>query len=323
MVDYTNQQLINSIIRRCLIPTSQLTFTPLDLVLLANDELQGVVYPLVLSARDEYFLTFVDLLPDSNGIVDIPSDAVGAKLRNVAIVANNSGNGNFNLINLPRLDLDTIAGYGGGLYLNGNYSGITGGFYIQDNQIHLYPNNGLSQNSSIRLYYYVRSLVLAEPAAYGKITGINYDDNSVILDNVPLDWVAGNDVNIMNSQPNFKVNTPQTSITAVSSPTVFLTDVSQASVGDIVSLYGYSGIPQIPVEAHAYLAQLTAAKCLESLKALEGMKAALDKAETLKTNILQMVSNRVEGSPKKIINPSGGMLAASSINKRRGNGWGY
>src|SRR5690606_16238107 len=102
-----------------------------------------------------------------------------------------------------------------------------------------------------------------------------------------------------------------------------LDSVEGIEVGDYITLEGYSAIPQIPVEAHAYLAQLTAAKCLEGLGDREGMKAALDKAESLKKSLLVMTSQRVDGSPKKVVSPNGGVRIASSLRGIRRGSWGF
>ncbi len=99
--------------------------------------------------------------------------------------------------------------------------------------------------------------------------------------------------------------------------------VAGIEVGDYISEYGYSAVPQIPVEAHAYLAQLTAQMALEGLGAAEQAARAEKKAMTLKTNLLIMFSERVDGSVKKIVHPKGGVRAASGLGGNMGyGGWG-
>jgi len=303
---YNNKKLIESIKRRCSIPTSQLTYTDEDFILLANDELQGEVVPLIMSTREEYFVEYIDVISDSTGIIPIPSQAVGAKLRSVAQVQNAD---NLTLINLPLINLDVIAGIG----VEGLSS--SSGFYIQNNSICLYPNLSMS-GLLIRLYYYKRTLMLAEPSMYGQITSINVATSTIVLNNLPTSWVVGDKINAISQDPNFKLTMEEATITVLSSPSVVLSSVIGLNVGDYISLMGYSSIPQIPVEAHAYLAQLTAAKALEGLGDREGMKAALEKANSLKDSLLIMTSSRVDGSPKKIVSPNGGVKRASSLRGR-------
>lgn len=308
---YNTEQLIESIKRRCSVPTSQLTFTEEDMVLLANDELQGEVVPLIMSTRDEYFVDYVDVLSPADGIIPIPSQAVGAKLRTVAYVQQSSP---LVLINLPLLNLDVVAGVGANFV-----NGLTfTGFYIQDNSICLYPNTSVPSNTQIRIYYYRRSLVLAAPAQYGKVVSINTTTKTIVLDNLPSDWVVGDELNAVGHDPNFSITLENAVISSISSPSITLSTVDGLSVGDYVTQYGYSAIPQIPVEAHSYLAQLTAAKLLEGLGDERGMQVAMGKADSLKRGLLIMTSQRVDGSPKKIVNPNGGLRLASSLRRRGG-----
>jgi len=313
---YNTEELIASIKRRCSVPTSQLTYTEEDFVLLANDELQGEVVPLIMSTREEYFVDFIDINTTRDGIIPIPAEAVGAKLRTVAYVQQTNP---LLLINLPLLNLDVVAGVGAN-FING----LTfTGFYIQDNSICLYPNTSVPTGTQIRLYFYRRSLVLAQPSQYGQIRSINENTNTIVLDSLPNDWVVGDMINAVSQDPNFKITLDEAEILTISSPSIVLSTVAGLSVGDYITLQGYSAIPQIPVEAHAYLAQLTAAKALEGLGDREGMAAALKKAESLKDNLLIMTSQRVDGSPKKVISPNGGVRVASSLRGIRRGSWGF
>lgn len=313
---FNTEQLIENIKRRCSVPTSQLTYTEEDLVLLANDELQGEVVPLIMSTRDEYFVDYVDVTSPADGIIPIPEQAVGAKLRTVAYVQQTSP---LLLINLPLLNLDVVAGVGAN-FING----LTfTGFYIQDNSVCLYPNTSVPTGTQIRLYYYRRSLVLAEPGQYAQIVSIDTNLNTVVVDGVPNDWVVGDTLNAVSSNPNFKITNSAMEIISLSAPTIELDTVEGLEVGDYISLEGYSAVPQIPVEAHAYLAQLTAAKALEGLGDREGMKSAMEKAESLKQNLLIMTSQRVDGSAKKVVNPNGGVRTASSLRGIRRGSWGF
>jgi hypothetical protein len=308
---YNNEELINNIKRRCAVPTSQLTYTDADWVAIANDELQGEVVPLIMSTREEFFVEPYDLTSPADGVIDIPANAVGSKLRSVVYRQQENP---LIINNLPRIDLDIVAGVG---FMNAN---VIAGFYVQGNEIMLYPNTSVPTNSPMRLYFYRRTLVLAEPTKYGQVLTIDPDTNTVVLDYMPSAWTTGTEVNGVSSLPGFKTTLALATIQTASSPTVILDTVEGLSIGDYISNLGYSAIPQVPVEAHAYLAQLTAAKALEGLGDREGMAAALKKAEALKENLLVMISQRVDGSVKKVMNPSGGLRAPNGY-WRRGWGW--
>jgi len=308
---YDTEELIKNIKRRCSVPTSQLTYTAADFVALANDELQGEVVPLIMSTREEYFVKEVDVLSPADGVIDIPATAVGAKLRSVCYVQQGSP---LILVNLPRIDLDVIAGVG---FTNFN---TMAGFYVQGNSIILYPNTSVPVNTMMRLYFYERTLVLTDTTNYGQVQSIDVDTNSIVLDFVPNDWLPGTILNSVSSVPNFKITNYATTVVGSSSPSVILDSVEGIAVGDYISQQGYSAVPQVPVEAHPYLAQLTAVKALEGLGDGEGMKVAQAKADLLQKNLLTMISQRVDGSVKKVMNPSGGLRLQNGIRRRY---WGW
>ena len=307
---YNNEQLILQIKDDSGVPTSQLTYTDEEFCRLATNRMQNIVVPEIMSVREEYFVDFEDVVAASTGIIPIPEKAVGEKLRSVCYVSQANP---LVLVNLPRLTLDTISGVNNGAFT------YFSGFYVQDNSIYLYPNAGVAVNSTIRIYYYRRALTLAPPSAYGQISSIDVPSNTVVLNYVPSVWAIGTRLNSVSSTPGFSVTSDLTTIVTTSSPSLVLDTVVGLSVGDYLSVEGYSAVPQIPVEAHAYLSQLTSAKALQGLGDRAGMEAALKDVEKMKQNMLIMISSRVDGSGKKMIAGNGGIRRAASMN-RFGNG---
>lgn len=308
---YNNEELIGLIKLACSVPTSQLTYTDDDWMALSTRALQARVVPLIMSTREDYFVTFEDILSAADGVVPFPRDAVGSKLRNVCYISQQSP---LVLINLPRIDLDVVAGVG---FFN---TCVLAGFYVQGEDIVLYPNTSVPTNTPLRLYYYRRSLALAAPADYGQVQSIDVNANTIVLDTLPLDWAIGTKLNSVASQPNFSITNSEITITAVSSPSIIVDDVTGIAVGDYISLQGYSAIPQIPVEAMNYLAQVVSTLALAGLGDREGAKASYEIEEVLKESLLVMISQRVDGSVKKVINPSGGLRVGAGAWRR---GWWY
>lgn len=303
---FTTEDLIENIKRRCSVPTSQLTYTPEDFVLLANDTLQGEVVPLIMSTREEYFVDYIDLPMNEERVIPLPSNTIGSKVRTVAWLQQGSP---LVMINLPRIDLDVVAGVG---FTNWN---TLAGFMVQGNDLVFYPNTSVPLNTTIRIYFYKRTLSLAAPNTFGRVTSVDSNTNTITLSFIPPSWEEGTELNAVSSKNGFDTTCELATITAISSPFITLDTVEGISVGDYVSDYGYSAIPQVPLEAHAYLAQLTAAKCLEGLGDREGMAAADRKADELKKNLLIMISQRVDGSIKKVLNPSGGLRLNAGLGR--------
>ncbi len=159
-----------------------------------------------------------------------------------------------------------------------------------------------------------------EPQYYGRVTAINTGTNTLTLDNFPFTWTTATVLNSVSSDSPFETTNEELAIVALSSPDVQVDTVEDIEVGDYICEQGYSAVPQIPIEAHGYLAQLTAAKLLEGLGDREGEAAAMKKAMALKENMLSMMAQRVDGSTKKVLSASGGLRLNAGLGRRRGNG---
>lgn len=307
---YDMVKFIENVQRRCTVPTSQLTYTNEEWALIANDEMQDEVIPLIMSTREEYFLDYVDISLPSTGIIPFPNDSIGVKLRSVCYVQNSNP---IVLTNLPRFDLDIVSGRS-----SVSFSTIAG-FYIQGNDLYLYPNTALPQGSTIRLYFFKRRLQLTSPANYGQVVAVDSGTNTIQLSQVPASWATSTKLNSISSEPNFNTTNEEMTVVSVSSPSVIVDDVTGVSINDYVSEMGFSAIPQIPLEAHGYLAQLTAVKALEGVGDRAGMEAAQVKADKMVKGLFIMTSQRVDGSGKKIISPNK-LFSSNSygFNRRRG-----
>jgi hypothetical protein len=227
---YNTENLIELIKLACFVPTSQLTYTDAQITLLASNTLQTEVVPLLMSCREEYFVDYIDQNAPADGVITFPENAIGEKLRSVCYVSQTNP---LVLVNLPRIDLDVVAGMG-----FWNFTTFAG-FYIQGNQLMLYPANSVPVNTTIRLYYYRRSLALADPASYGRVLSIDEGSSTVVLDQVPTAWAEDTELNSVLPTPNFTVTNESTTITAISSPSVVLSSVEGISVGDYLSAIGY------------------------------------------------------------------------------------
>lgn len=303
---YTVEDLIANIKRRCLVPTSQLTYTAEGFTRLASDEMQDTVVPLIMSTREEMFVDWYDVAMPADRIIPFTPATVGNKLRSVCYVAQQSP---LVLVNLPRLDLDVVAGVG---FTNWN---TFCGFYIQGNDLVFYPNTSVPTNTTLRIYFYTRTLVLANPSAYGQIQSIDTNTNTVVLDFVPSVWEIGTELNAVSQETPFRTMNATLEIDNISAPSLILNNVDDLTVGDYISERGFSAIPQIPIEAHPYLAQVTAALALQGLGDTQGEERAIRKAQEMKQNLLVLISQRVDGSVKKIVNPTGGLRRNASIGR--------
>ena len=83
-VDYTITSLIDSVKRRCSVPTAQSLFQNTDFASLLSEEMQSIIVPLIMSEQEDYFVHSTDLdIDGSTKEFAIPDRAVGGKLKDV------------------------------------------------------------------------------------------------------------------------------------------------------------------------------------------------------------------------------------------------
>jgi len=301
---WTTSDLISSIKTRAMIPTSQITFTNEDLLSLADEELQTVIFPMMMSVKGDYFVTNDDQTITSAAEYPIPPDAIGLKIKDCFWI--DPSDSELREIQIPQVNLSDVT--------NQYIQGWTWGFYIQNNSVILTPNQ--MTGMTLRQKYYRRASKLIETSAAGQIVSINTGTNEITLSNVPTTWAIGDDLSAVDQNPGFLTLASGLTIVAVTSPVVEIADVSLLSVGDWICLDGDSPIAQIAPEAQPILAQSVAIKCLEALND-PGLVSAQQKFEQIKSNFIQTMTPRVDNQAKKIVNRSG-TLAWKKIGR-----WGW
>lgn len=297
-VDYTITSLIASVKRRCSVPTAQSLFENTDFAALLSEEMQSVIVPLILSEQEDYFIHYKDYTIDgSTKEFRVPDRAIGGKLKNLGFY--NSAADSLDL--RPRLSIED---YGN---RRGNFIHDLTGYYLQDNKIVFNPaptNSG----DKLRVYYYRRPSNLVQISEAGKITAIDTTAKQVTINTLQTGWGTSNTFDLIRGKGMFQSLGDDLTITGIeSSSTLTFTDdlPTDLSVGDYVALAGKSPIAQIPYEAHHLLSQLGAIKINEALGDLQGMQMAQSKYDVLVNAMLRSINNRVDGSPRKVVNRNG------------------
>jgi len=294
-VSYTVNEIISGIKRRATIPTNQGLFNDAVLIEFANDEMQQTVVPLIMSVREDYFVKPIDIaLTGANpSQFQIPPDAIGMKVRNIGQLF--SGNA---FVNLPRLSITEINDYR-------NY-----GFVVEGNTVKVYAQ-GLSQ---VRVYYFKRPLQLTQlNSAVSQISSIDESTNTITISGINPSWSTATELNLIQSYQPFDSIENLFPISAAY-PDYEFESVAGMRVGDYITRQGFSPIAQLPVEAQKTLVQATVVKILEAMGDREGMAAAEKKLEENIKSMTTMITPRVDGSPKKIID--NGISQWTGNNKR-------
>jgi len=307
-----SDSLIASVKRRASIPDAQSMITDNEILEFANEEMALNLVPLIYSKHQDYFLVR-ETVPLVSGQTryDIPYRAIGNKLREVAYQGNGTA-----LQEMFRMSIDDLTSQG---YTIDN-SNNPNRFYIEGEEIVLNTDeDSFTGVGSLVIFYSLRPNVLVESSNIVTISSIA--DNSGTAPNthlitfsstLPSTFVDGADIDfIAKKSPNKIIKFDINIITAnnVSNTIVISTDdlPSKLTTDDIAAISGETNLVNAPSDLHPLLAQMVAARVLESIGDSQGLGAADKKLKKMEKNADLLLANRVTGSPIKAINRNGGL----------------
>jgi len=281
-VDYSTTALIAKAKLWGAIPNQQPAFTNAQILDIMSDELRAVIGPMLIQFREEYFVSSSDFtITTETTEFAIPTRAVAGGLREVKLVDSDD-----NESDLPIIDMQKQQRHSFGYFLQGNKVKI------------IEPQNFTTY--TLRLFYFVRQPTLVVEADTATVDSVGASTFTVA--SLPGAMVSGQAVDIIREVPPFDILSQNITMTfsgLTITPSVMPTDLA---VGDYMTNVQESPIPLIPVEAHPLLVQATVVKFNEILSDSKGLKNALDKYNTLEASLRAILSPRVQGDLKSIIN---------------------
>jgi hypothetical protein len=291
-IDYSVRQLLVSVKTRSMNANNQNLFLDADMVRIASEELQTVLIPFIESVKGEYWVKYQDIpFVQGTTLYTLPTRATGTKLRDVCLLDMQQNEVLLNYINLEDMKSSWA------------YAPYQFGFYPQDNQIKLVLGNlvGSGNYAYVRMRYFRRPNTLINTDQAGQVININTGTNEVTLSYVPpTTWTTATKFDAINSMPPFDSHGDDLTITNISGFVLTFTTIpASLSIGDWVSEANFSPIPQIPVEAHRLLEILTAARILQ-YSGDPSFQVFQAEAEQAKKDLFQVLSPRIDGSPRKI-----------------------
>lgn len=288
---FTTTELLTDIKQRAMIPTDQTTFTAADLLRFATDELRLTLLPLLLSEREEFYLTeagATQALVSGTAAYQIPARAVGQILRDAYLV-DASGN----LTNLTRIEYDERPSY------DVTSTGVPQHFYLRNNKVVLLPIPS-SADYSLCTPYFIRPSKLIETTDAGQITAVT--STTVTVSSLPTTITTSTQLDFIRSSGGFECISINETPTIVSGTTLTFSAVPDGvAVGDWVALAGESPIPQLPAEMHPLLAERVARKVMKAIGDANGVKLSEETIREMTDGALRLTSNRVQGEPKRIV----------------------
>jgi hypothetical protein len=306
-MDLTTTALISDLKLTGMLPDGM--FSDDDYISFLNDGFFNSVLPFIMKRREEYFVTYTDYTYADT--LSIPSNAVGQKLRDIVRV---SPSGDF-LANIPRLSYEEISG--------SNYTYHMPGFYIENNSIKFYPKGSISD--TIRMYYYRRPNYLQYHTT--TVDGATVYKNSLIssatgavctYDGIDSTWTTSTEIDVISHTQPYTVDTSYTIVDIdTGSSTITLSSTGFAE-GDYICARGDTVYPEIPYECREILIQAAVLKGLISIKDVNGVQLCKEQLKDAEERAADILTPRVDGEVKKIVNVSG---IWSNRRSSRNRGW--
>lgn len=320
----TSNTLIESVKRKGSIPDSQNRFLNEDFLDFANEELWLALVPFVMGLHEDFFLyeEQIPIVKDVNSY-EIPSRAMGNKLRDLQIKLNDNGN----FVELTRAGIgERFDEYNGTTHTN------LGRFYIKNNTVNFLSPYSPSPTGELTFIYYMRPSAMVEESRVGVISttpNVGATETVIQLDSVPDNFDSTLTFDIYKGQSPHNILkidlTPVSINTSTNTITFNTADLQQINAvdgqtvpiakGDHVALSGECSIPQVPSELHPMLAQMVLCRVFEAQGDQAGLQAALLKLAQMEKAAGNIIDARVDDAPQKIVNRHG-LLRTGIFSKR-------
>lgn len=295
----TANDLMAAVKRYANVPTSQVTFQNTDFYALMDDSIRLKLVPVILKQYEEFYVYPVNFsVTSGTSTYAIPSRAINMALRSVQIVSSSDPD---TRVNLERLNIEDL--YGG---ISGNSTFLVkkNGFYVEGNNIILYPAVTQSIPDTLRMNIFIRPGQIVDTSECGQIQSINTALNQITCTSVPSTFAASGVYDLVKANPGFDYTAIDQTLSGLSSNVLTFSSTlpTDISVGDWVCPQYQSCVVQIPVELTPLLTQYVVVRVLSAQGDSANLKAAIAELEVLEKNASILLSPRVQGSVQRVVN---------------------
>lgn len=310
---FTSADLISSVKRRANIPDAQAMVTDAEILAYANEEMLLNLVPLVVSKHEDYYLIEEPVsVVSTQKEYPIPYRALGSKIRELAFKREDE-----TYVELHRVSVDRITDQNYRYY--GDYT--SNRFYIKNESVVIDATSTIDNYNTLAFFYNIRPNQLVDSDRVAVITSIDTATGTVAVDSIPENITASSKIDFVKlNAPHRILDYDVTPTTLDTSNNFFTFDTSDLptglAVGDRICLQNETDLVNAPSELHSMLAEMVAARVLESIGDTEGLSAANNKLARMEKSTEYLIDNRVTGSPIKC-SPRNGLLKGRRNTRRR------
>lgn len=298
MQAYTTTDLLESIKQRSVLPDNQDTWSNDKLLTAATEEMRSAIVPLLMSVREEYFVTSEDTaIVSGTSRYPIPERSVGMGVREVLWVDSNGNSYPMPMVTVEDGDASSAQSIWAS---SGNNGSSPYAYRLEWNSIVLSPVP--TSSGTMRVMFTISPGDLVETDDAAKITSIDTATNTVTCSTVPASWAGSESVDIIKGSGGHEYLSTTATIVSVNGTDITLSALpSGLSVGDWVALEGQSPIPQLPRELQPLLAHKVVVQILESMSQRGAAQSADERVNKMIQSALAMISPRSKSGAKKMI----------------------
>ncbi len=294
--EYTVDSMVDDVRSEYITPNSQNLFQDEDIIKHLDKAMRSKIIPLVNSVREEYWVNLFDQPVTGATSYTFPERSSGAMLRDIVFV---DAQGNeIELTRLSPVQIKSTFPFGYQLPL------YTFGYYLQDDQVFLYPQQAVNATAyTLRMKYLRRPNNLISVSECAVITDISLAP-IITVNNIPTTWDTDTLFDIIQNFPQFNSISDGQSITTISTLTSQIT-LSSTPTGLSEGMYLcptlMSCIPQIPYECYDLLIAAGAARLARGIGDSQGLELANKNYQDISADFVKLVDPRVQGG-RKIVN---------------------
>lgn len=295
-IPLTTNGLIDSIKRKGSIPSSQETFKVQDFIDMINEEIAIYILPTVLRLHQEFYAVTdeTEVVTSSQKRYKLPYRAIGNKLRDLHY--RTTGGQLKQLVQISADDRSFNDEY--------FYNYVYNQFYLEGDDI-VFVGTQTPEGQLVKSYYLRPNLLVTEDRAT-IIQSIDRTTGEILVNQMPSFFASGMVDFIGAKSPNIIKKFDITPTSVNTNTKIFTFNPSDIPdtlvVGDYIMKDGETIVPQMPSELIPLLTQRVTMKCLEALGDTEAVTNATREMERMEANVPSLINNRVEGSPKKLLN---------------------
>ncbi len=303
----TADRLVSGVQRRISLPTNQALLSQEDILELADDMIRAHFVPMLVSLRENYFVTTIDqAITADQAEYDVPSRAAGLGLRDIKLRLSTT-----NVNDLLLIDVENEHEYG-------RESGTPQAVFFKNDQYVLRPPPA-DAPQVIEQWGDLRPSNLTLLANAARVSSISTND--VTVDAVPSVIAVASVIDFVRGKTNGRVLGLEKTVANIAGSVITFTagDVPSAlAVGDYISIKETSPILQLPDDCQPLLETYIARRCTGAIGDLEA-KTDLSNDEKAELESLKvMLTPRIRGEQKKIVTSGGLLKGRGRNNARRG-----